>query len=475
MSEKALRDLASKLDASLKKNSEEYRAVVSDFMPHRVKIDETEIKKEARKQLRLLLKGNKRTDISPELEAVIEEEVPKLCKKLYDSFDPKKFPTGGRRAYLVTKRTGNPKSFTFRLAAKEGTSRNVFAYFRRAKQRAQREFLDALDDVLKEQYGESLKETQTRKLKSGGTKEVQVRSQFLAVGHADATAVATQRALKSQKIYTEWLGTIDEDLKDLMKEEFGNLFVKVTKGPGTRNTIANVQVSLESDLGNKSKAFTDAARAGNLEKALQRLAQLELKDKKLANLKASDSPLEVVEKKMLNMLHETGSSKRRKTNIKKQKINNSKGQGKSKPKRRQKKKPGKYRGEAVIVGKGLRSGGGKKRQGATAKPGPSNLRIPQLIGVLNRDLPSTVEKNMGFPALESQSGRFASSPRVTDILKTPSGFPSIGYTYQKNPYQTFEVGYRQGSPDRDPRKIIDMSIREIALQFALGRFYTRRV
>lgn len=475
MSEAALRNLASKLDTSLKKNSEEYRAIVSDFMPHRVKIDETEIKKEARKQIRLLLKLPTRKALDPEIENVIKREVPRLCKNLYDAFDPKNFPTGGRRAYLVSERTGSSKSFTFRLASKPGTTRNVFAYFRRAKQRAQKNLLDALDAVLKEQYGESLKETQTRKRKTGETYDVQVRSQFLAVGHADATAVATQRALKAQKIYTDWLGTIDEDLKDLMKEQFGNLFVKVTKGPGTRNTIANVQVSLESDLGNKSKAFTDAARAGNLEKALKRLAQIELSNDKIANLKASDSPLEVVEKKMLNMLHDAGSSKRRKTNIKKEKINNSKTQGKSNPKPRQKKKPAKYRGEAVVVGKGLRSGGGKKRQGATAKPGPSNLRIPQLIGALNRDLPSTVEKNMGFPRLESQSGRFASSPRVTDILKTPSGFPSIGYTYQKNPYQTFEVGYRQGSPDRDPRKVIDMSIREIALQFALGRFYTRRV
>jgi hypothetical protein len=30
------------------------------------------------------------------------------------------------------------------------------------------------------------------------------------------------------------------------------------------------------------------------------------------------------------------------------------------------------------------------------------------------------------------------------------------------------------SPERDPRAIIDKSIREIAAQFAMGRFYTRR-
>ena len=82
---------------------------------------------------------------------------------------------------------------------------------------------------------------------------------------------------------------------------------------------------------------------------------------------------------------------------------------------------------------------------------------------------------MGSPALENRTGRFANSVRVTDIVKTPKGYPSIGYSYMRNPYQTFEVGGKQGSVDQDPRTLIDKSIREIAMDFALGRFYTRRV
>ena len=77
--------------------------------------------------------------------------------------------------------------------------------------------------------------------------------------------------------------------------------------------------------------------------------------------------------------------------------------------------------------------------------------------------------------LVNRTGRFAESARITDIIKTPQGFPSVGYTYQKNPYQTFETGNRQGSPDKDPRRLIDFSIREIAAKHAIGRFYTRRV
>ena len=101
----------------------------------------------------------------------------------------------------------------------------------------------------------------------------------------------------------------------------------------------------------------------------------------------------------------------------------------------------------------------------------------QLIGLINKQLPDTVRKNMREPALVNRSGRFADSVEITDITKTPKGFPSIGYTYARNPYEVFEMGSsgNWSSPERDPRQLIDKSIREIAAQFAIGRFYTRRV
>lgn len=107
-----------------------------------------------------------------------------------------------------------------------------------------------------------------------------------------------------------------------------------------------------------------------------------------------------------------------------------------------------------------------------AKPEPSMF---SLVALINQKLPETVEKNMGPPALTNVTGRFANSVRVTDVIPTAQGFPSIGYTYRKSPYQTFETGNKQGDPERDPRKLINRSIREIAAEMAIGRFYTRRV
>ena len=98
-----------------------------------------------------------------------------------------------------------------------------------------------------------------------------------------------------------------------------------------------------------------------------------------------------------------------------------------------------------------------------------------MLTIINNKLPDTVAKNMVFPRLQYQTGRFANSVRAVDVQTTKQGFPSIGFTYQKFPYQTFEPGFAQGNSDRDPRKLIDASIREIATKLVVGRLYTRRV
>lgn len=97
-----------------------------------------------------------------------------------------------------------------------------------------------------------------------------------------------------------------------------------------------------------------------------------------------------------------------------------------------------------------------------------------MISVFNKELPQTLQKNMNSPRLNYITGRFADSVSVTNVISTAKGYPSFSYTYDKYPYQTFEPGYRQGSQDRDPRRLIDTSMREIAAKYALGRFFTRR-
>lgn len=147
----------------------------------------------------------------------------------------------------------------------------------------------------------------------------------------------------------------------------------------------------------------------------------------------------------------------------------------AKGKRKKKAKPRNRKGDA----RGRNTTKSKtpsNKKARTAKKGiTSDYSMVALIGALNQRINQTVEKNMGAPRLTNRTGRFASSVRITDVVKTPKGFPSIGYTYMKSPYQTFEKGYAKGSQDLDPRGLIEVSIRELAAEMALGRLYTRRV
>lgn len=124
--------------------------------------------------------------------------------------------------------------------------------------------------------------------------------------------------------------------------------------------------------------------------------------------------------------------------------------------------------------RGISTKGIKKQR---TKKGLSSNPL-DLLGIFNQKLPEVVRKNMDPPGLENQSGRFADSVKVTEIAKTAKGFPSVGYTYDRQNYGQYEStsGSAQwASSERDPRQLIDKSIREIAAQAALGRFFTRRV
>ena len=114
----------------------------------------------------------------------------------------------------------------------------------------------------------------------------------------------------------------------------------------------------------------------------------------------------------------------------------------------------------------------KKTQVATS------TNILSLAALINAKLPETVRKNMKAPGLVNRTGRFANSTKIVDVMYTKQGYPSFGYTYQKDPYQVFEPasgGAAWSSQARDPKKLIDRSIREIAATLLQGRFFTRRV
>ena len=110
---------------------------------------------------------------------------------------------------------------------------------------------------------------------------------------------------------------------------------------------------------------------------------------------------------------------------------------------------------------------------ALSQPGLNPLSLEAL---LNELLPKVVASKMTSPALNFRSGRFASSVRAENVMVGPRGGVAVDYTYMRDPYETFEPGNAQGSTQRDPRKIIGESVREVAQSMIGDRFLrVRRV
>lgn len=93
--------------------------------------------------------------------------------------------------------------------------------------------------------------------------------------------------------------------------------------------------------------------------------------------------------------------------------------------------------------------------------------INSLAELLKDKLAQTIQNNMGKGSARSilnyRTGRFAESVEVQKLVQGKDGIITAFYNYMKVPYQTFEPGFRQGSPkSRDPKLLIAKSIREIA-------------
>jgi hypothetical protein len=98
----------------------------------------------------------------------------------------------------------------------------------------------------------------------------------------------------------------------------------------------------------------------------------------------------------------------------------------------------------------------------------SSVNLQSLIPALNQKLPELVKENMGQGGrLRNRTGRFAESVEVVAI--SGDGL-NIGFTYQTDPYAVFE-----GRGARDPRSLIDLSIRQAAAGIMSTKFSTGRV
>lgn len=107
----------------------------------------------------------------------------------------------------------------------------------------------------------------------------------------------------------------------------------------------------------------------------------------------------------------------------------------------------------------------------------STFNLSAIVEYLNSRLAPAIRDNMVGSALHNRSGRFSDSVHVLRAIQSPQGYPVFEYTYQRSPYDVFDpvLGKKPwNTPGRDPKKLIETSIRDVARDIAIGRFYVRR-
>jgi len=459
MSQGDLYRILKKVEKNLSKKSGAFRREIADKQPHIFSVNTEQVKVELKKQLLRKFGGYRgsNTRLPPSLEKVVEEDVPKFTQILYNSFANTKF----LRSFEYSNLVGTPQDFTVTVESKTGTG-SVFGKIKNIKQSAQRPLIGSLN----------------RALSSMGRDQKIEKDTFLELGHEKGLSIEQAE---------QALDEIGEVLKDIQTKPKTSEFNKVVQDlrklgiriglssnwPGdVKEFVVNIQLEAASfnrhTVSSGSEGKGEAGVVAELRKELEQV----LRDyPEWEHQSTSDSKILQTEKAVIQTLNRTiKDTKTVDKNFDKvllKRINKSPSKAQGKVKRPKVK--------AVPVNTSILDLSQVRPEQRRQQAGQGLLRLQFLI---NERLPPTVRKNMVFPALVNRTGRFAESTKVTDIILTPKGFPSIGYTYQKDPYQVFEMTAGKepwATPDRDPRKIIDRSIREIAAEYLAGRFFTRRV
>jgi hypothetical protein len=377
-------------------------------------------------------------------------------------------------SYKYMKRESNRTSIRNLKKRGDGYSVLVITYTRKFRQIGgktqadSRTVFESVKASYKDARDSAVKEINKLLAASGQQQETVQAGNFLDLDHKAGSVISKQevnisKARTSQKA----LSYNNEEGEDpITKEDLESLGLTffVTKNDTANQTTMSVGLRAAGLNRGLDAAQQKAFKQKWIEKLEQAVTKLN-KSGNFANRQGSDSRTEIERKKIIKAFDDSVKGKK---NVKKKtvdtKLNLSNNQ---KVEKKEGKKTKKGKQKKVPLG---------PLKVAKQKPAKSSANSMITLGALiNEKLPATVAKNMGLPALVYRTGRFANSVRVTDVTRTTKGFPSIGYTYRRNPYQTFEPGGKQGSQERDPRKLIDKSIREIAAKLLVGRFYTRRV
>ena len=453
MSKQSLINFLTKLDNDLTSSSQDYRTKTGNKLTTVIQIKASTITRAIERAVteatnvegngKILVKelGSNYTAILNKLMSTLRTNYKTLQAKSPESIKFKKGSRSGDEIKVI-------------LIKVEGSKRDNFTTAKNYYTDALQDFYDDFATLLGTYLTRVSTSNKSRKISQ--TEAGQVFNLEHIKGRSNIQGFINDKIHEAIQSYDGKAKDLTDDVKSLGLKTYLNIEKSAKTG--------EVKVFIGSQSRNVEESSSEQAIKKNLRKALKK-ALKKLKSP-LFEVKGSDSLKDAKRKKVLEKtLKPFKTLKNVKVKASSTKIKESKA-----PVRLD------VSGKTVL-GKVAKTKLRKKRVRQKHLASPASTML-QYIAMINKQLPETVRKNMQSPELVNRTGRFAESVRVTDVIKTPKGFPSVGYTYQANPYQIFDDG-KGSAPwangERDPRSFIDGSIREIASKLAIGRFYTRRV
>ena len=432
MSRASQQKFLEKLNKELSRSSTEYRKNTANYQAHSF----TVTRKGLRRALTLVLQ-NQFTDISkPDVDTILtllEPDVRKLIKHI--GTDIKRIAGKDPSVRLHTFTTAKI------VASFDAKTTNRYAkIYSTYKQQIK---------IIASHFSKSVK------IVLGKKTEMQAGDIFnLEHGHLEGIVESQVRDAIDNSVLDDSQRSKSVIIKFFKKRKIDLKVVRDTK-------TDQMNVFIGSAVDNKQEGGISKNRKADLKKTLNKAIQELADGGYFTELKGSDSFKQIKEKQAKNAVLKSFKGKKNHKVSKLEEVKHSTTVAKMNS-----------AGKGAVTSAALkrkRLKKAKKNQGVSSTP-------LQLIASLNKALPEKIRENMNEPALQNRTGRFSNSVKVTDIATTKTGLPSIGYTYRRDPYEVFEAssGSRFADSDRDPRKLIDKSIRDIASKLAIGRFFTRR-
>ena len=466
MSQKDLVSFLNKLNSELTKSSKEYRREQADKRAHIFRFNSVKFAKQIKIQAEaqgIPLSNKDREFINKAGEALLT----KLKRSLVKIKAEEKKLTSGKSFIRMTFTSSVKKK------SKYGDPDSIYGKIYDTYRPHLLTIFTSIQKYLRKQEftNEKTGKTKHKALRTKTGKVREAPGKEVQLGHVEGKSVieslirdAFEDVLGDEAVFTETGDALKEpDIRKMMTDL--GIDISIIKDAKIGTYTVELEAAVDNRAGGSALKESKKKLQDQIKIAVKKLGGIE-------NLSGSDTFKEKYTKKTRQkVLNPFKNLKNVKVSAKDLKINDKSSSSKKKAKT----KASKASKSKERLGKAaLPAAARKSKRKAQSSPAGSML---QMIGMINKELPDTVRKNMKSPALVNRTGRFAESTRVTDITQTPKGFPSIGYTYQRDPYQVFEDGSSGAwsNGQRDPRKLIDSSIREIAVKMAIGRFYTRRV